>query len=61
MSELETGTDVTDQNIIEAMQREIEKLESQLEGLRATRDHLQQDVKNLQKQLEAAIGEGDDG
>ena len=30
MNELETGTDVTDQQIIEAMQREIEDLEAQL-------------------------------
>ena len=33
MSELETGTDVTDQQIIEAQQVEIEKLEAQLSAV----------------------------
>ena len=61
MNEHETGTDVTDQNIIDAQQVEIDQLEAQLKTVTAERDYsdvcgaqFEQEIRNLKKQLEDA-------
>ena len=66
MNEYETGTDVTDQNIIDAQQVEIDQLEAQLKTVTAERDYsdvcgaqFEQEIRNLKKQLASAISEID--